>query len=281
VVQRITTAPVTYVKERAIVAIEMIASPRMYVGLVLSLVKDFYAKNPQIKASHGITHVLTVHHHAVQAVAAHVPALTEEQSMQVESAALLHDVDDTKYFPDHYHEKYNAKSILKQAQISDNATRSILQMIEWVSASQNGNSVPPSIESSGEYFRLIPRWSDRLEAVGIRGVVRCYQYTLEKGQPMYSDATPRATSEEEVWKLADPKRFVEYQASGGNSQDMISHYYDKLLHVARPPSSIVRNSYLEGKASESATPLVEVCLRFGMTGKIDEEYLNELEAQVE
>lgn len=259
----------------------MIASPRIYAGLILPLVKDFYAKNPQIKASHGITHVLTVHHHAVQAIAAHVPPLTDEQSMQVESAALLHDVDDTKYFPDHRDDKCNAKSILKEAHVSDDATRAILQMIEWVSASQNGNSVPPSIESSGEYFRLIPRWSDRLEAVGIRGVVRCYQYTVEKGQAMYSDASPRATSEEEVWKLADPQRFVEYQVSGGTSHDMISHYYDKLLHVARPPSSIVRNSYLEAKASESATPLVEVCLRFGMTGKIDEEYLIKLEAQVE
>jgi hypothetical protein len=37
--------------------------------------------------------------------------------MQVESAALLHDVDDTKYFPDHHKEKRNALSILHEAQV--------------------------------------------------------------------------------------------------------------------------------------------------------------------
>ena len=259
----------------------MIASPRMSAGVIMTLVKDFYVKNPQIKVSHGIQHVLSVHHHAVQAIAAHTPPLTDEESMQVESAALLHDVDDTKYFPGHHEEKSNALSILKEAQVPADATASILQMIDWVSASKNGNSVPPTVESSGDYFRLIPRWSDRLEAVGVRGVVRCYQYTLEKGQALCSETTPRATSEEELWKLADPDRFVGYQRSGGNSRDMISHYYDKLLHVARPPSSMVRNSYLEGKASESAAPLVEVCLRYGMTGKVDEGYLRELEESVD
>lgn len=260
----------------------MIASPRrMYAGVIMTMVKDFYAKNPQIKVSHGIKHVLTVHHHAVQAIAAHKPPLTDEESMQVESAALLHDVDDTKYFPDHHKEKRNALSILHEAQVPAESMGSILQMIDWVSASQNGNSVPPAVESSGEYFRLIPRWADRLEAVGVRGVVRCYQYTLEKGQPLCSDMTPRARSEEELWKLADPQRFVDYQTSGGNSKDMISHYYDKLLHVARPPTEIVRNSYLERQASESAAPLVEVCLRYGMTGKIDEGYLRDLQALVD
>ena len=254
---------------------------RMYAGMIMTLVKDFYAKNPQIKVSHGIKHVLTVHHHAVQAISAHTPPLTNEESMQVESAALLHDVDDTKYFPDHRKEKVNAISILNEAQVDAESMGSILQMIEWVSASQNGNSVPPSVETSGEYFRLIPRWADRLEAVGVRGVVRCYQYTLEKGQPLWSEMAPRARSEEELWKFADPQRFVDYQASGGNSKDMISHYFDKLLHVARPPPAIVRNSYLEKKASESAGPLVEVCLQYGVTGKINEGYLIDLEALVE
>ena len=269
-----------HLKAAVALAVTMAVSPRMYSSQIMTLVKDFYVKNPQIKVSHGITHVLSVHHHAMQAIASQVPPLTDEESMEVEWAALLHDVDDTKYFPEHHTEKHNAKSILQEAQMSDKATRSILEMIDWVSASQNGNSVPSSIEMSGEYYRLIPRWADRLEAVGVRGVVRCYQYTIEKGQALFSDATPRASSEQEVWELADPQRFVDYQTSGGHSQDMISHYYDKLLHVARPPATIVQNSYLESKAAESAAPLVEVCLRFWVTGKIDEDYLKELEVQV-
>jgi uncharacterized protein len=54
---------------------------------------------------------------------------------------------------------------------------------------------------------------------------------------------------------------------------MISHYYDKLLHIARPPRNIVRNPYLEEMAQKSSTALVEVCLRFGQTGVVDEEYI--------
>lgn len=256
-------------------------SMRLHSTRVMALVKDFYIKNPQIKASHGITHVLSVHHHAVQAIGSQVPPLTEEQSMEVETAALLHDVDDTKYFPDHHSVKHNAKSILAEASVSEGSSQSILEMIDWVSASQNGNSVPEEITKSEEYYRLIPRWSDRLEAVGVRGVVRCYQYTLEKKNNLSSAISPRATTEDEVWEFADPQRFVEYQNRGGQSDDMIAHYYDKLLHVARPPARIVRNEYLEAQAAESAAPLVEVCLRFGATGKVDETYFKELESQVQ
>jgi uncharacterized protein len=247
------------------------------------LVKDFYSSNPHIEDSHGIGHVLRVHQHSVNAIESHIPHLTKDQSVEIEIAALLHDVDDQKYFPGNEVEKWNAKLILQQAGILGETTQSILQMIDWVSTSHNGNTIPPCIENSGEYFRLIPRWSDRLEAIGIRGVIRCYQYSVESGQALsIPDASPRATSEEEVWNLAYPDRFVRYQMEPESlSQDMISHYYDKLLHVARPPPTIVRNAYLERKAAEGAAPLVEVCLRFGKTRKVDEEYFKELMMQEE
>ena len=57
---------------------------------------------------------------------------------------------------------------------------------------------------------------------------------------------------------------------------MISHYYDKLLHIARPPPSIVCNPYLEKMAEQSSSELVEVCLRFGKTGVVDEDYIRGL-----
>lgn len=57
---------------------------------------------------------------------------------------------------------------------------------------------------------------------------------------------------------------------------MISHFYDKLLHVARPPQEIVRNPYLQEQASESSKELVEMSVRFGKTGKVDIEYVREV-----
>jgi uncharacterized protein len=112
--------------------------------------------------------------------------------------------------------------------------------------------------------------------VGKIGVVRCYQYNSEHNHPLCSENSPCPKREEEVWQLATPERFEEYD---GSSSDMISHYYDKLLHVARPPPQIVRNSYLEKQAQASSKELVEVCLRYGRSGKVDEEYIRSLEAE--
>ena len=150
-------------------------------------------------------------------------------------------------------------------------------MISWVSCSENGNTVPNEVRDTDAYHLLVPRWADRLEAVGKVGVVRCYRYNQEKGAPLHSAASPRPRSRDEVYRLASPDRFERYRESGGRSADMISHYYDKLLHIARPPPEIVRNAYLERAAEQGAEALVEVCLRFGRTGEVDEEFILELE----
>jgi len=248
-------------------------------------------------------------------------------AMEIEVAAILHDVDDRKYFPREdnvFQDRANSFSpaisgqpqpyylpnalhITKAAEIPEESIRTILKMISWVGCSENGNSIPPEIEATKKYYYLIPRWSDRLEAVGPVGVVRCYQYNREIGAPLWKDDdlydSPRPSCEEDVWKFATPERFEGYlsgetrtkgvppnkKQKNGNGNlvkeksvgsSMISHYYDKLLHVARPPPEIVRNDYLESKAKESSKELVEVCLRFGMTGVVDEEYILALEKEL-
>ena len=173
--------------------------------------------------------------------------------------------------------------------ITPSQQETILQLISFVSCSKNKNSVPPQVillhhqqqsnnsssNKNAGYWMLIPRWADRLEAVGRRGVVRCYQYNRERlTEPLCSPThSPRPQTLEEVWMYAHPDRFENYN---GHSTDMISHYYDKLLHVSRPPPDIVRNSYLQEKAVESSQPLIEVCLRYGRTGIVDEDYIQSL-----
>jgi len=248
----------------------------------------FYGVNPQIKESHGLSHALAVHSHSSNAINCTSPPLSPRISMEIQLASLLHDVDDHKYFPEHhnddgdenYRPHHNADQIMSSiggALTLESRTR-ILHMISWVSCSSNGNSIPPSLKTSSasQYHLLIPRWSDRLEAVGACGVVRCYRYSMERSLPLSSSSSPRASNVEEVWKLTTPERFRAYRASGGESSDMISHYYDKLLHVARPPRDIVRNDYLEAMGMESADELVEVCLRFGRTGVVDVAYIEGL-----
>eukprot|EP01052_Picozoa_sp_SAG31_P046063 SAG31_NODE_8659_length_1411_cov_2.022104_1_plen_98_part_10 len=97
-------------------------------------------------------------------------------------------------------------------------------------------------------------------------------YNIHKGDPLSTPASPRPTSVEQVLGLATPERFALYQQSGksssefgpamsgyvlnmasremwyamtgGASESMIDHYYDKLLSVARPPPALVQNSFL-------------------------------------
>ncbi|CAB9513633.1 Probable iron/ascorbate oxidoreductase DDB_G0283291 [Seminavis robusta] len=244
-------------------------------GKVRERVIQFYHDHQgHIKESHGMKHIRRVYEHATKAVHAHVPPLSSQQSMLVLVAALLHDVDDTKYFPSHTNYEH-ARQIMSHVEGLQEQQQqdAVVELISYVSCSQNKNRVPPAVAANNAYWKLIPRYADRLEAVGRIGVVRCYQYNCEKGQLLSSENTPCPQTEEDVWKLATPRRFEAYN---GDSDDMISHYYDKLLHVARPPPNVVRNSYLEKRALASSKELVEVCLRYGRTGVVDEAYIRSL-----
>lgn len=247
---------------------------------VHSAVAAFYQRHFEIDASHGWPHVVRVYQHTVCALQqVGGPSVSTVLQRQVLLASLLHDVDDSKYFACN-NDYENARALLKEAMVPETYVTPILEMISYVSCSKNGNQVPFTVikdSAEDDWVRLYPRWADRIEAVGARGVVRCYQYNRERGLPLCSDASPRAVTEEQVWALATPERFERYQSSsGGSSTDMISHYYDKLLHVACPPRSIVRNAYLEQTLQESAAELIQVCLRYGRTGQVDEAYIQSL-----
>jgi len=280
----------------------MVEEQDIITNTVLKNVKNFYKIHTEIKASHGIRHILAVHHHSKKAIECHLPPLSAKQSMEIQVASLLHDVDDIKYFPrtrtttstttttarGHHSDVLakNAQEIMQQSQVPTESHDIILSMIQWVSCSSNGNNIPIEIsnheqERNNKYHLLIPRWSDRLEAAGPIGVVRCYQYSKEKNRPLASSSSPRATTWKQVMEFATTTRFVEYQERGGQSMDMISHYYDKLLHIALPPSDIVRNRYLEQMQQESVVELVEVCIRFGKYGQVDEEYILGLEKSLD
>ena len=80
-------------------------------------------------------------------------------------------------------------------------------MISYTSASQNGNSVPDIAKTNPEFLWV--RFSDRLEAIGPIGAVRCYQFAVEKNNDLHvKDKSPRPQTDEEVWKYVDPERFL-------------------------------------------------------------------------
>ena len=63
-------------------------------------------------------------------------------------------------------------------------------MISMVSASGNGNRIPEEALENPELLWV--RFCDRLEAIGAIGAVRCYQYAVEKGNPLHVEGqTPK------------------------------------------------------------------------------------------
>jgi len=235
--------------------------------------------------SHGLSHCLTVLAHMEKTIASasaeHSSLLTTERQLTLRLAALLHEADDHKYFKTSINFD-NAQQICEDVLPSSLETKQkiiseVVQMISFVSASANGNSVPEVARSDPTF--LWARYCDRLESIGVVGAVRCYLYTLESGEPLMLPSTPRPSTEQELWAEVKEERWRGYQ-SGGASASMMDHYYDKLLHIGKFDSAVVRSEYLEREAGERVQPLVDICLEAGRLGEPPLESLNKLKISI-
>lgn len=208
-----------------------------------------------IDSGHGLDHSLHVLHHAREALKYELD-LTEEQKYCIELAALLHDADDNKFFPTHSNYE-NARLILNGCNIPSEHQDLIITMISLVSCRHNRNSKvdPP--------WLLIPRWSDRIEALGNIGLLRCYQYSIYANKPMFLESTPRVINAEELNKVATAERFATYQ---GISESLIDHLYDKVLHLYKMETS---NSYLKSEALKRHQIIIDFVYKFGQIGNLD------------
>lgn len=231
----------------------------------------------RIPESHGMGHACRVLGHAEKALEAAEAPVSAGRALAVRLAALLHDADDRKYFPKGHEDCPNARRLMEEAGAEAEVVSDALRMIGVVSCSKNGNKVPA--ELAGDPCWLWPRWADRLEATGEVGIVRCWQMCHEKGESLFCAETPRPKAEADVWSFATEERFEEYQKSGGKSVSMMDHFFDKLLRVARPDYSSVRNAYLEAEMDCRAAPLVNLCLEFGRTGAVPEDLIREMATQ--
>lgn len=198
---------------------------------------------PHDNSGHGYTHVQTVYKHARKALE-YEPTLTDQQKLQVQLAALLHDADDEKIFPDSKNYS-NARDILNTSYPDQpELHEQIIDLIKLVSTRQNGDS---DVEQS---WMAIPRDCDRLEALGQIGLDRTLAYAQHKGNPMHLDTTPRCFTKEELYKIATPERFAAYSSGKISSDSVIDHCYDKLLHIGSPSSLKSNNPYILQVAAE-------------------------------
>ena len=238
----------------------------MLTAQVMNKVKLFIEKH-NFDKGHDLKHVLTVLSHTQKMVLYHTqPKLTSDQIENLNLAALLHDVDDHKFFPENKNFD-NARKILFET-LPDDWFRieQIIYLIGMISTSTNGNFISVADD---DLWMLYPRFADRLEAIGPIGIERCLQYSTHIGRPLFLPTTPRCRTEQELWKVATPERFQNY-LWGEESASFIDHFYDKLLHIGTPEAfGISDNEYLINEASVRHSYVIEYVLDFGRTGTLD------------
>jgi uncharacterized protein len=224
---------------------------------------DIFRKH-NVSVCHGIKHAQEVMENARQALESKDYKINEENYEAVLLGALLHDADDGKFFPDN-HDNENARIVLEDK--PKEYVDLVLKMINMVSSSKNGDMIPEDV--IGNEWQLIPRYADRLEAIGMIGIERCYTYTQKKSLPLFLPDTPKARTEEELWKIATVER---YNAYSGASRSMIDHYYDKLLRLSVFP---IRNPFFDKETEMRRKPLIKFVLKFGNDEPITEETIVE------
>jgi len=236
---------------------QVVKRSRALDGVIINLGNLFTVSN--VDTGHGIGHALAVLDHASNALEEF--DIDENQILSVKLAALLHDADDRKFFKD----TQNARDLLQD--FPESVRDDAMLMIDLVSCSKNGNA-------RGDYplWMLIPRFADRLEALGIIGIVRCYEYSVHTGRPMFTSDTPKCFSREDIQAVATAERFNKYVVCK-ESISMIDHFYDKLLHLKLQTGV----KYIDDCMETRHEQLVEFVLKFWKhNGTIDmANYIND------
>ena len=128
----------------------------------------------------------------------------------VELAALLHDVDDVKLFPETAGDKLHARAFMEKWSLGDELIGRILHIIDQVSFKGTDSEVPDSIEG------MCVQDADRLDAIGAIGIARAFAYGGSHGRPIYDPEVP-------------PMPEMDEKTYRGRVTHTLNHFYEKLF----------------------------------------------------
>ncbi len=225
-------------------------------------VEEFFI-DMKVCKSHDIQHILRCLNMLNLALEHEI--LSERTKFILRVAVLLHDVDDGKFL--HTDNYDHAREIIRSYEVCSELEHEIIEVISYVSSSKNGDNIPD--KAVDREYLLYPRFVDRLDASGVTGVIRCYQYTKTIGNPLYLPDTLKA---ENVWEVATEERYRNYK---GKSISMIDHYYDKLLRLC---NFTTNNLVLNKMKEDRLTPLLGVIEVF-CSGQLTEQYMEDFVKQ--
>ena len=135
----------------------------------VSYVEELFRRNA---GGHDAAHTLRVTKNAMKI--ADEEAECDRETVML--AALLHDADDHKLFQTE--NNANARAFLKANGIPEDKTERIIEAINAVSFSRNGEKAPETPEGR------IVQAADRLDAIGAVGIARTFAYGGEHGRPL-------------------------------------------------------------------------------------------------
>lgn len=217
-------------------------------------------KNSEIDKGHGIDHAQIVMGHTHEALKVCDISLSEDDKTIILLSALLHDADDRKFFPTHRNNE-NTRFILEKVLPNrEQIHTQIIQNIENVSFSKNGNTL---LKSGIDNPFMYPCIADRCEATGLIGIQRCYEYTLYVKRPLDTPETVKCTTLRQLDRVC--KSRLEDYLSRKFSVSFIDHFYDKIYSLS---DINIPNPYFQKILDERHQVIVDFLLEYGRTNKI-------------
>ena len=144
-------------------------------------------------------------------LAKHIAQREGANILEVELAALLHDMDDHKIDGADGENLPNARKTLLQLNVDAELVEKVIGIIKQVSfKGANVDTTPSSLEA------CVVQDADRLDAIGAIGVARAFAYGGSKNREIYNP--------EEKPTLHGS--FEDYKSSKGST---LNHFYEKLL----------------------------------------------------
>ena len=151
-------------------------------------------------------------HHMVR-VAATASVLAREEGADefiVELAALLHDADDVKLFPETADGLLHARAFMEKWNLDEETMERVLHIIRQVSFRGTDSEVPDSIEG------MCVQDADRLDAIGAIGTARAFAYGGSHGRPLYDPEVP-------------PMLGMDEKTYRKRKSHTLNHFYEKLF----------------------------------------------------
>lgn len=213
----------------------------------------------KIPPSHDYTHALRVLQWVVTGLS--ICPYSGDEHLAAQLAALLHDCDDRKYFPDTCKTKAHARRLMKE--ICPHLEERVIQMISYVPASENKNRMPQ--DEKYPDTALLAADADRLDALGCIGLLRALQVAQEKHLPLWLPTDEKVSCVEDIEKVATPERFDQYN---GESKSLVGHIYDKLWQSHQLRSG---NKLLQAEATQRRRVMQHVLVAYSMQGQITED----------